>query len=398
MRLVERPDARRGELPRVTELFIFTPDPDDGLRVERLPVRQWAGSFELKVPQPTVRIGLGGMVRDARPWLLVMAVLVFPATLICTGVRWWWLMGPLGIKMRLGRAYTLNMVGLFYNSFMLGNTGGDVIKAYYAGRHAGRGKKAAAWLSVFVDRVIGLIVLVVMGGTASAVQYFLTPDKSAPVAVASLQVAWASVAILLAACIGTFVALHAPTREALRRRSGIDKVLHRSEPNPTGLRGKARFRIREGLDIAYSVISAYARDPKSVVVACLLTVPVHGSVIISAMLAGAALGLPIPWPYYFVCVPVIVLSGSIPISPQGAGVMEFFAVLLTRPQGATVAQAFALALCIRAVHILWNLTGGIFVLRGGYSQPAESDIDAEEPESDENVGQPVRELAASPPC
>ena len=67
--------------------------------------------------------------------------------------------------------------------------------------------------------------------------------------------------------------------------------------------------------------------------------------------------------------PVIVLSASIPISPQGAGVMEAFAILLTQPQGATVSQGLALALSIRAVQILWNLTGGIFVLRGGYSAP-----------------------------
>ena len=80
---------------------------------------------------------------------------------------------------------------------------------------------------------------------------------------------------------------------------------------------------------------------------------------------------------------MIVLSASMPISPQGAGVMEFFAVLLTRPQGATVAQAFALALSLRVVQMLWNLTGGLVVLRGGYSQPAEVD-------GDENV------LPASP--
>jgi uncharacterized protein (TIRG00374 family) len=355
MRLLELPDAARGELPAVEELFVYL---DEGPEVRQVPLEEWRG-FQLKVPQPLVRIGLRSMVRDARPVLLALAILVFPVTLIATGIRWWRLMQPLGIVMTLRRAYVLNMVGVFYNTFMLGSTGGDFIKAWYAGRHARPGQKAAAWLSVFIDRVIGLLVLVVIGGTAATIEWFLLPDKDSLVAYACLQVAWGSGAILLAVAAGTFVALHTP----VRRKTGISAAV-KAIPSE---------RARGVLQSIYDVIETYWRQPRIILEASLLTVPVHVSVILSAMLAGHAFGLPIPWPYYFVCVPVMVLSASLPISPQGAGVMEFFAVLLTQPQGATVSQAFALALSIRAVQMLWNLTGGIFVLRGGYSAPAEGE-------------------------
>ena len=53
--------------------------------------------------------------------------------------------------------------------------------------------------------------------------------------------------------------------------------------------------------------------------------------------------------------------------------MEFFAILLTRSQGVSVSGAFALTNSIRFVQILWNLTGGIFVLRGGYHAPTEKE-------------------------
>ena len=385
MRLVEAEDAPRGTLPDVRELWIYTPEAFDGDRVRRISLDDVAGGFRIKVPQPVVRVGLASMVREARPWLLVLSLAIFPITMLSTGLRWWRLMGPLGIDMRLGRAFTLNLVGMFYNTFMLGSTGGDFIKAYYAGKHARAGRKAAAWLSVFVDRVMGLLVLVAMGGTASIIQYALTPDKESPVAVACVQVAWASAAVLLASAVGTFVALHQPTRRILKRGSGLKKVVEKTTPRPGGLRSKVRGKVRESLDSTYDVLDAYRQQPRSVLEACLLTIPVHGTVIVSALLAGVALDLPIPWPYYFVCVPVIVLSASMPISPQGAGVMEFFAITLTRPQGATVAQAFALALCIRVVQILWNLTGGLLVLRGGYGQPA-ADTLAEPPE---DVDEPV---------
>jgi hypothetical protein len=85
-----------------------------------------------------------------------------------------------------------------------------------------------------------------------------------------------------------------------------------------------------------------------------------------------------------VIVPVIVLVGSIPISPQGAGVMEFFAILLTKNQGCQVSQAFALTMSIRIVQILWNLTGGIFVLRGGFHAPSDQEkqtMDSDAPEN-----------------
>lgn len=367
MRLIEPPSSHRNEMPRIEAIYVYSAaaddDPATAFHVREVPPAAYAGRYQLKTPQPIVRIGLASMVRNARPVLLTLSVLVFPITLIATGMRWWRLMHPLGIEMSLGRAYVLNMVGLFYNSFMLGSTGGDFIKAYYAGKHARPGLKTAAWFSVFIDRVVGLIVLVLIGGTAATVQWLLVPDKESAVAVACRQVMWGSGTLLFATIVGLWVAMHQP----VRRKTGISFVLHRI--------GREGGRVRDTLQSVQDVIDAYRRRPLLVLEACLLTVPVHVSVIISAMLAGTAFGLPIPWPYYFVCVPVIVLSASVPISPQGAGVMEFFAVLLTRPQGATVAQAFALALSIRVVQILWNLTGGILVLRGGYSAPAEVDGD-----------------------
>jgi hypothetical protein len=105
----------------------------------------------------------------------------------------------------------------------------------------------------------------------------------------------------------------------------------------------------------------------------LLTLPVHSIVVISATFAGMAFKLPLHPLYYWVVVPVVVLAGSIPISPQGAGVMEFFAIILTKRQGCTVSQAFALTMSIRIVQILWNLTGGLFVLRGGFHAPTEKE-------------------------
>ena len=99
-----------------------------------------------------------------------------------------------------------------------------------------------------------------------------------------------------------------------------------------------------------------------------LTVAAH-VLVLSALFCGLAFHLKIAPSYFFVCVPVIVLVGSIPISPQGAGVMEGTAYVLIRNQDPSVGHIVALTMSIRLVGILWSLLGGIFVFKGDFHAP-----------------------------
>jgi uncharacterized membrane protein YbhN (UPF0104 family) len=110
----------------------------------------------------------------------------------------------------------------------------------------------------------------------------------------------------------------------------------------------------------------YGRQLRVIALAFAVSVPAHAAVVASAILAGHAFGLPLSTGYYFVAVPVIVLAGVLPLAPQGVGVMEFAAVMLTRGQGVTVAEALALAMSIRLVPVAWSLLGGAFLLWGSH--------------------------------
>lgn len=315
------------------------------------------GGYQLKVPHPVVEVGLGRMVRDAgtghRPWLLLLAVVIFPITFLVTSLRWHWLLGALEIYLSLGRTFVLNMVGAFYNTFMPGSTGGDVLKAYYVQKHTTHRTRAV--MSVVVDRVVGLLALVIMGGVMAAYQFFTAPPQD-PAAHACGRIALISALIVFGTLAGALV-FYTPS---LRRAFGLDWII-------------ARLPKQKQVKNAVQTMELYRRHKAVVLRSLVVTFPVHITVVVSAMLASWAFGLTLSPLYYFVAVPVIVLVGSIPISPQGAGVMEYFAILLTQKQGATVSQAFALTMSIRMVQILWNLTGGLFVLRGGYHQPSEDE-------------------------
>jgi uncharacterized membrane protein YbhN (UPF0104 family) len=309
-------------------------------------------NYKLTVPHPLVDQGIVPMIRRADRSYLWAAVFIFPLTYLITSLRWHLLLRAIGIHIGVARAFVINMVGAFYNTFMPGSTGGDVLKAYYAAKLAPEHRTRAV-MSVIVDRIIGLLALIILGGTMAAKIALAPHAPDDPVAERCAQVAIGAAAVIAATIIGLAV-LYVPF---LRRATGFDFVVK-------------RLPMQKQVEKALHTLELYRRRPLLVLSMLLMTFPVHITVIFSAMCAGLAFGLPLTPGYYWVVVPVIVLAGSIPISPQGAGVMEFFAVLLTSRQGTTVSQAFALTMSIRLVQIFWNLWGGIFVIRGGYHAPS----------------------------
>jgi uncharacterized protein (TIRG00374 family) len=306
------------------------------------------------------------MVREADPVYLLGAILIFPNTFLITGVRWHWLMRMLGIRMSLAKAFVLNMVGAFYSTFMPGSTGGDVIKAYYASKFTPQ--RIHAVMSVIVDRVVGLVALIIVGGVMAAWQYQIPECR---------EVAVICGLIVLGMVLGLAVLCNA----TLRRVTGLDFILN-------------RLPMQEHLQTALAAVELYRQKPWRLAGTVVMTFPVHITVIISAMFVGTAFKLPLPLMYYWAAVPVIVLVGSIPISPQGAGVMEFLALQLTRVYGASAGQAFAWTMCIRLTQMLWNLTGGLFVLLGNYHPPKEHD-QGESAVGDPPYRAPARARAAS---
>jgi uncharacterized protein (TIRG00374 family) len=324
------------------QLLIELPESEAVVRVGPESIADTDARF---VSSPLVDIGLVRLAKTARWKYLLAALALLPISFLVTSYRWNILLDALEIRIGIARTFVINMVGAFYNSFMPGSTGGDLVKAYYVARHTDLRTRAV--LSVLVDRVIGLVALIILGGAMAALQFHVR--ECARVAVAS--------AVLLGVVgLGLLVFYH-PT---LHRITGLDFILK-------------RLPMQRQVDKAVEAMHIYGRRPKEPLKALLLSFPVHITTILSATLAGRAFDLPLGPLYYWVVVPVIALSGAIPISPQGAGVMEFTAIALTEPRGATPGQAVALAMSIRMGQIFWNLVAGLFVLRGGYHAPTQKE-------------------------
>jgi glycosyltransferase 2 family protein len=87
----------------------------------------------------------------------------------CAAIRWQILLRVQNIHLTLRRVSGLFLIGMFYNQFLPGGTGGDIIKSYLLLKETD--KKAGGLLAVVFDRLIGLVALVTITGTLVILRY-----------------------------------------------------------------------------------------------------------------------------------------------------------------------------------------------------------------------------------
>ncbi len=353
--LAIRPGAHHTANEPPEELLVANPAGGNPLRV---PPTRVPNGYRVRVPYPLVDIGVVRLVRHAEVGYLLAALAVLPFSFLVTSRRWHVLLEALDIHLSQYRSFVLNMVGCFYNSFMPGSTGGDLIKAYYASKHTTH--KTRAVLSVIVDRVVGLLALIVVGGVMAATQWQIKECRGVAITCAVL---------ITITVVGLIVFYHRDWRKA----SGLEWLMK-------------KLPMQKQVRNAIEAMELYGRRPGDPIWGGIMTLPVHLTTIISAIFAGAAFHITMHPIYYCTVVPVLVLVSAIPLSPQGAGVMEIFAVQLTKNQGVTVSQAIALAMAVRFGQMFWNLVAGLFVLRGGYHTPTQKEQQVLETDEDQPRG------------
>src|SRR5262249_16706501 len=88
------------------------------------------------------------------------AVALYVGAQVVSALRWRWLAEPLGFRRPLAEFTAFYFIGMYFNLFLPTSVGGDVVRAWYL--DGGSGRKLPAFLSVFVDRFSGLLVLLVL--------------------------------------------------------------------------------------------------------------------------------------------------------------------------------------------------------------------------------------------
>jgi hypothetical protein len=272
-------------------------------------------------------------------WIL-LAVLLFGVTFWCGVLRWRLLLQTQEIVLPFRRVTAICFVGHFFNSFFLGSTGGDVVKAVYAAKQTETHKHEAV-MSVLVDRIIGLIGLFVIALIMMALNYRWLVDHR------NLHVPSLAVLILIAS---VFIALPV--------------TMWRKLPNlfPWLAKLKSKLKVHAHISRALDSYQSYARHKRTVIQALLLSVGVHVTIIIGIVFIARGLGITqVRWDKYFLIIPVINTIASIPITVSGFGLREGMYTLMFGDLGVGVTdeQAVAVGLLSYGVQFFWSLFGGL---------------------------------------
>jgi uncharacterized membrane protein YbhN (UPF0104 family) len=133
--------------------------------------------------------------QPVRVGFLVAAFLIYLVATLITLFRWYLLVRALDLPIRVRDALRYGMIGIFFNTFLPGSVGGDIIKAAALARTQSR--RTAAVATVLMDRIIALWALIWLVALLGGVFWLggMLTGPSAAVAASIVSIALIIVAV-----------------------------------------------------------------------------------------------------------------------------------------------------------------------------------------------------------
>ena len=268
-------------------------------------------------------------LRDADPgWLAVAAALLFLGGF--AGAASWFCILRLRLPALTYReAAACHWSGMFFNSFLPSNVGGDVVKGYIVARDQGQAVFVVA--SLLLDRAVNLGMLVSIGVFALLLQR-------------GHRVCAAGFLVLLALGLAAVMAL----ARRLRQRA-------HAWPQ-AGLRGKLALLLEPAAELAAT--------PRLLAPALLAGLASQLLKTWHNVFLIHALGLAIPTFCVWYVIPLFGIVSALPLSVGGLGLREMVAQLLSGPLALDNTHLVTLSLAGHLMTVLVNMLGLVpFLLR-----------------------------------
>jgi uncharacterized protein (TIRG00374 family) len=340
------------------------------------------GIFEKESKEHPWTVGAAKLWHDLTspdPLWLLAGMAFFAVICVVNVVRWQIILRVQHIELSYWRATELFFIGHFFNSFMLGSTGGDVVKAYYAAQETHH-KKAEAVMTIIIDRLIGLIGLFAVAAVMmlANLRLLFGNEQLRPMSVTVMSIFGVLVVCLFAGFWpGLRRFLHAcrehvfhrgHKRQAWRRLFSDERLDHWSK----------RFAgVRENVKKMIGAYQAYAAHKPALIKTFLLALVTHVTLIFSAICFGKSLGIEVDLGFYFVMVPAINCIAAVPITINGLGVREGLFVASFAAGGVPNEKALLLSLLGFAASLFFSVVGGVIYLLFERTHPSAAQIEAE---------------------
>lgn len=332
--LVAGEEGRSLRLLSETQTGVLVEEPD-GERVE-VP---WAQVAREPDGSPRIERGLATALRSANPYYLACGLLIFAPVTFLQSARFRMMLQAQDIRITYWESTKLCFAGNFLNFvFLLGSTAGDVYRAYYTAAHTPR--KIEAVTTILLDRIVGLVGLVIVAGTMSMV-------GTANPTVRHLGI----VALVLLGGVFAGLALISYGRGPV---AVIRRIL---------LRLPGAAMLDRVLTSAERLAADRARLAACVAIATVLQFIAVGAAVVLAFALGMNFSGGKTWDY-FAYIGGGHMVAAIPITAQGLGTMELAYKHFFLGAYGTLAQLLCLALWIRLMNLLWALPGALVALLG----------------------------------
>jgi hypothetical protein len=286
-------------------------------------------------------------LHHASPSWLVLGVLCYGLVEVLGAMRWNLLLRVQGFQLSWRRTVSIFLIGLFLMTFTPGLIGGDAARVFYVIQEAPE-RKGSAVLAVAMDRLIGLISLILLAALVVLLRYHWLASTAATGGLEYVTL------VILAASAGLLVvsllAAKLPWLSMLQRHPAISR------------------RLRETGD----TLKAYQRHWGLLLRALLNTLAAHILYFVTFYCAARAFGVlggpaPAAWRGFwdmFCIMPIVNTLTALPISFAGIGIREtLFQVLLNDLCGIPGGVAAAIGSIGFGMRALWGIPGGLLLLR-----------------------------------
>ena len=266
-------------------------------------------------------------------WLLA-GIFSYLVVEVAAAFRWHILLKVQGIRLSLARLSGLFLIGMFYNQFLPGGTGGDIIKSYLLLKETDR--KAGGLLAVVFDRFIGLVALVAITVTLVSMRFELLSQTSE-----TRRYLWILL-ILLGVSIASLVASFLI--------SGFN--LFHLLPH--------KFPGRDKLIEIAAAYHLYARHWIATLIAFCVSLVAHLATFTTFLCAAYALGAKVIATNFFAVMPIERTISALPISFAGVGLREkVLQTMLHQVCGVKEGVAVLIGSLSFLIIVLCCLPGGI---------------------------------------
>jgi uncharacterized protein (TIRG00374 family) len=278
-------------------------------------------------------------LRRADGFLVAMTLLTVFADRALMATRWILLLEALEVRVPRLRVIKIFFISTFFGSFLPSGVGGEAVRAVSFTRLSSRAVESVA--SIVMDRVIGLLSMLLTGLLSLSFFYHVYPHPALLVIVTALSIGTLG---------GLALALSRPLHDKLRGWFGEGTSSFASWMVKT-VDALARYRERVGM----------------LGVVLFVSIGVQLLRVLQAFLLSESMDLGVDAIYFLCFIPPILIVTMLPISVGGWGTANVAYVALFSQVGMDPDGAFVLSVLILALGVVGNLPGGLIYSWEGFA-------------------------------